>query len=202
MICFLFQNQSWITHFQWTSFIFPQVFRWDSNRFGGGLVLYINENIPCRPLNNHPTFPNLELIAIEIHQNKRRWLSIGIYKLPSQSDNEFTNRWNLIIDYYSPKYENLILIGYFNLSTENNHLDPLIQGYNLNNLIDKPTGFQYNTPTCIAFILTNKKNLFKLFNTFGTGIPDHHKLVSTILKPGSFKGTPKIKIYRSKEHLR
>ena len=69
----------------------------------------------------------------------------------------------------------------------------------MNNLIDKPTGFQYNTPTCIAFILTNKKNLFKLFNTFGTGIPDHHKLVSTILKPGSFKGTPKIKIYRSYE---
>ena len=153
-------------------------------------------------LNNYPTFPNLELIAIEIHQNKRRWLSIGIYKLPSQSDNEFTNRLNLIIDYYSPKYENLVLIGYFNLSTENNHLDPLIQGYNLNNLIDKPTGFQYNTPTCIDFILTNKKNLFKLFNTFETGIPDHHKLVSTILKPGRFKGTPKIKIYRSKEHLR
>ena len=41
--------------------------------------------------NGHPTFPNLELIAIEIHQNKRRWLFIGIYKPPSQSDIEFTN---------------------------------------------------------------------------------------------------------------
>ena len=53
------------------------------------------------------------------------------------------------------------------------------------------------TPTCIDLILTNKKNLFKLSNTFETGILDHHKLVSTILKSGSFKGTPKIKIYRS-----
>ena len=59
-------------------------------------------------LNDHPTFPNLELIAIEIHQNKRRWLFIGIYKPPSQSDNEFTNRLSLIIDYYSPKHENLV----------------------------------------------------------------------------------------------
>ena len=96
-------------------------FRQDLNRFGGGLILYINENISCRPLNDHPTFPNLELIAIEIHQNKRRWLFIGTYKPPSQSNNEFANRLSLIIDYYSPKYENLILIEDFKLSPENQH---------------------------------------------------------------------------------
>ena len=50
-----------------------KVFRRDRNRFGG-------KNIPRRPLNDHPSFPNLELIAIEIHQNKRKWLFIGIYK--------------------------------------------------------------------------------------------------------------------------
>ena len=71
-----------------------QVFKRDHNRFGRGLILYINENIPCRPLNDHPIFPNLELI----HQNKRRSLFIGIYKPPSQNDNEFINRINLIID--------------------------------------------------------------------------------------------------------
>ena len=27
-----------------------RVFRLDGNRFGGGLILYINENIPCKPL--------------------------------------------------------------------------------------------------------------------------------------------------------
>ena len=74
-----------------------KAFRRDRNRFGGALILYINENIPCRPLNDHPAFPNLELIAIEIHQNKRRWLFIDIHKPPSQSDNEFTNRLSLII---------------------------------------------------------------------------------------------------------
>ena len=150
-----------------------------------------------QPLNDHPTFPNLELIATEIHQNKRRWLFIGMYKRPSQGDREFTNRLSSIIDYYSPKYENLILIGDFNLSIENQHFDALIQAYNLNNLISKPTCFQPNTPTSIDLILTNKKDLFKLSNTFETGISDHHKLVSTMLKSGSFKGIPKIKIYRS-----
>ena len=76
-------------------------------------------------------------------------------------------------------------------------MDALIQTYNLNNLIYKPTCFQSNTPTCIDLILTNKKNLFKLYNTFETGISDHHKLVSTILISGSFKGIAKMKRYRS-----
>ena len=87
----------------------------------------------------------------------------------------------------------MITTHHFNLSTENQHLDVLIQAYNLNSLINKPTCFQSNTPTRIDLILINKKNLFKLSNTLETGISDHHKLVSTILKSGSFKGTPKIK---------
>ena len=47
-------------------------FRRDRNRFGGGLMLYINENIPCRPLNEHPKFPDLELKVFELHQSKRK----------------------------------------------------------------------------------------------------------------------------------
>ena len=35
----------------------------DRNRFGGDLMLYINEDIPCRPLNEYPKFPDLELIV-------------------------------------------------------------------------------------------------------------------------------------------
>ena len=67
--------------------------------------------------------------------------------------------------------------------------------------VNKPTSFQSNKPTRIDFILNNKTKLFKLSNTFETGISDHHKLVSTILKSGSFKGTSKIKIYRSYKNL-
>ena len=89
------------------------IFRCDRNRFDGGLMLYINKNIPFRPLSDHPVFSDLELIAIEIHQNKRGWLFLGIHKPPSESDIELTNKLSLVIDYYLLKYENLILIGDF-----------------------------------------------------------------------------------------
>ena len=115
----------------------------------------------------------------------------------SQSEIKFTNKLSLVIYGYLPKYEILILIGDFNLSTENHYLDAVIQAYNLNNHINKPTCSQSNNPTYIDLILTNRKNIFKLSNTFQTGLSDHHNLVSTILKSGSFKGTPKIKMYRS-----
>ena len=57
-----------------------------------------------------------------------------------------------------------------------------------------PTCYQSNNPTCIDLILTNEKNLFKLSGNFETGLSDHHKLISAILKSGGFKGKPKEKI--------
>ena len=41
-----------------------KIFRLDRNRFGGGLILYINENIPCKPLQEHVHLSNFEVIAI------------------------------------------------------------------------------------------------------------------------------------------
>ena len=66
-----------------------KVYRRDRNRFGGGLILYINENIPCKPISNHPMFFYLELMAFELYQSKRNWLFLGIYKPPSKNDTEF-----------------------------------------------------------------------------------------------------------------
>ena len=42
-------------------------FRLDCNRFGGGLILYINENIPWKPLQEHIHLPNFEVIVIEFY---------------------------------------------------------------------------------------------------------------------------------------
>ena len=46
-------------------------------------------------------------MAIEINQTKCKYPFIGIYKPPSQSAKEFTNRLSLTIDYHLPENENL-----------------------------------------------------------------------------------------------
>ena len=128
-------------------------------------MLYINGNIPCRPLKEHPKFPDLELIVFEIHQSKRKQLFLGINKLPCQNDIEFLNRINSVLDHYLRTYENIILIGDFNLCGENTHLEDTLENCDLSNLINKPTCYESNNPTCTDLILTNKNNLLKLSDT-------------------------------------
>lgn len=109
-------------------------------------VIYINGNICCRSLNSHSSFQHLELMTIQINQNKCKKFFIGVYKPPSQMDKEFTNRLCLITGLYIPQDENLIVIEDFYLSTENYNLYEVMQAYDLNNLISKPTCFQTNYP--------------------------------------------------------
>ena len=80
-------------------------------------------------------------------------------------------------------------------------LESFLQAYNLTSLIKEATCFQSNNPGCIDLILINQKNMYKLSNTFVTGISDHHKLISNVAKSGSFKGTPREKNYRSYRSL-
>ena len=137
-------------------------------------MLYINENISCRPLNKHPKFPDVELIVFELYQSKRKWLFLGIKKPLCQNNIEFLNRINSVLDHYLTIHENIILIGDLNLCAENTHLEVTIENYNLNNLTSKATCYQSNNSTCIDLILTNKKNLFELSDTFEMGLSDHH----------------------------
>ena len=82
------------------------------------------------------------------------------------------------------------IIGDLNMNIANVHLKTLLQLFNLNALINSPTCYQSHIPTCIDHILTNQKSLFKFSKTFETGLSDHHKLISTTMKSGSFKGPP------------
>ena len=67
----------------------------------------------------------------------------------------------------------------------------------MSHLINEPTCFQSHDPTCIDNILANRKTMFKTSKSFESGLSDHHKLVSTIMNSGRFRGPPRKKILRS-----
>ena len=92
--------------------------------------------------------------------------------------------------YYWRTYENILTISDFNLSVDNSYLEDSAQGYDLGSLIKKPTFYQSSTSSCIDLILSNRESLFKLSNTFETGLSDHHKLVCTVLKSADFEVAP------------
>ena len=93
-----------------------KIFRLDRNRFGGGLTQYINENIPCKSLQEHMHLPNFEVIAIDFYKYNQKWLLLGLYKPTKQKTTDFILNLRLILHLYLKNYDNFTLTGDFNLS--------------------------------------------------------------------------------------
>ena len=119
-----------------------QIIRGDCNSFGRGLMFYLNENIPCKLLNNHTVDTNIEIIATDFHQIKWKWFLLGIYNLPGQSALDFINAIINVLNHFSHKYENFHIIGDFNMTVQNIGLHSFLQLYDLSTLIDTQTCYQ------------------------------------------------------------
>ena len=95
------------------------MFRRDRNKHGGGIMFYISTNIPCKTVNVEGLPGNCEVILIELSSKSRKWLCIGLYKPPSQNEKYFLDNLSLALTKMSSEYENVVLIGDFNLTVEN-----------------------------------------------------------------------------------
>ena len=100
---------------------------------------------------------------------------MGRYKPPTQNDLEFIAPITKIVYFYLQKFENLFIIGQLNMTTENTHLNDLLQIYDLTGLIKEPTCYQSQIPNCIDHFPTTRIALFKHCQTFETGFSDHHQ---------------------------
>ena len=98
--------------------------------------------------------------------------------------------------FFSPIYENFVLLGDFNMSTENPNLKNFMCSFDLESFINSPTCYKSINPTCIDLILTNRKNHFMKSATFETGLSAHHKLITTILRKTIRKASSTKMFYR------
>ena len=68
---------------------FSPPFRLDRNRNGGGVMIYVRENIPCKLLNKHVFSDDIEGLFVELNFRKCKWLLFGTYHPPTQNDEYF-----------------------------------------------------------------------------------------------------------------
>ena len=66
-----------------------KMFRRDRDRFGEGLMFYVNEQIPSQVLSLESIPMDTELILLEFTIENRRWLCIGTYRPPFQNEKYF-----------------------------------------------------------------------------------------------------------------
>ena len=107
-----------------------------------------------------------ETILIEFSIKTRKWLCIGLYKSPSQNDKNFLDNLSLILDKLTCQFDNFTLMADFNLTVEDKNLEVFMSTFDMECLINKPTGFQSAKPNCIDLILRNKKRTFQKLKCF------------------------------------
>ena len=172
-------------------------FREDRNSHGGGLLIYIREDIPCKRLKTPNISSDIEGIFIELNLNNNKWLLMGGYNPNNERTTYFFNQISKAIDMYLKDYENIILIGDFNTTIAETTTSDFCQMYNLQNLINEPTCYKNpKNPSSIDMILTNRKHSFENSTTVETGLSDHHKMIITMMKGKFKKKDPKIINFR------
>ena len=175
---------------------FMKPFRYDRNRNGGGLLIYVRERAPVKELTKYKTPNDIECGMIEINLKKQKWLLVAIYRPPSQPQQYFFNEIGKMLDHYCRHYESLILIGDFNCEIDGDVISSFVDNYNLNSLVRSPTCFKSDSPRCIDLILTNRNRSFQSTVVIETGLSDFHAMIVTVLKGGYVKRGPKIITYR------
>lgn len=174
-------------------------FRHDRNIHGGGILIYVKEGIPCKPLEKHATPDDMEGIFIELNFRKSKWLFGGIYS-PKQSDNYFFEFLGNTLDKYGQIYDNFLVAGDFNTEETAPVLSKFLKDYDAENLVKEKTCFKsLINPTCIDLFITNSQRKFQNTTTICTGLSDFHKMIITSTR-GHLRNINKPKIIKYRDY--
>lgn len=181
---------------------FSQPYRKDRDRHGGGILIYVREDIPSKELKKHNLPNDIEGIFVEINLRKTKWLIFGTYHPPKQSDDYYFKQVGNSLDLYCQNYEKFLLIGDFNAEESEPCLYQFLQEYESKNLVKEKTCFKsINNPSCIDLFITNHARCFQNTQTISTGLSDFHKMVVTVLRSSFKKAKPKQILYRDYKHF-
>ena len=177
-------------------------YRRDRDIYGGGLLLYVKNGIPCKEI-KLSTFPNdIECLFIEINLRKTKYILIAGYNPHKEHISYFLSHVGKELDKLISSYDNILILGDLNAQQENISLRLFNETYNLENLIKEPTCFKNPlNPSSIDVMLTNDTNCYQNSVTLETGLSDFHKMTISVLKAVYDKKKP-IKIsYRCYKHF-
>ena len=170
-------------------------FRFDRNKSGGGILLYVREDIPTKILSHD--FPSAESFFVEIILHKKKWLINCSYNPHKNNIKHHLEIISRPLDAFSTKYENVLLLGDFNICVDDEAMKNFCSSYCLNSLIKQPACFKNpENPSCVDLILTNKTRSFQSTCVIETGLSDFYRITISVLKMHFRKLPLKVISYR------
>ena len=142
-------------------------FRQDRDGNGGGVIIYVREDIPCREIKTHFGEKSLEGIFHEKNLRKSKWLLFGGYNYNKRNIDTFLGNLGPILDCHMTTLENFLLLDDFYSEMNEASMTEFCETYNLKKLIKDPTCYKNPLkPSSIDLILTDK---FRSFQNSLTG---------------------------------
>ena len=175
---------------------FHSPFRYDRNRNGGGILVYVKHGIPANELKEYQLPGDIDCGFVEININKKKWLPANIYRPPSQGEGYFFQEFGKALDHFNTKFERFTLRGDFNTDEKGQNISNFMESYSLKNIVKAPTCFKSDRPKTIDLILTNRASNFQNTTSIETGLSDFHCMIVTVVKGGFIKRGPMIINYR------
>ena len=106
-------------------------YRLDRNVNGGGILLYIREDIPSTLLNFDMS---IESFYIEINIRKKKWLLVGTNNPNKNLISNHLKEISKNLDNYSSKYDSFILLGDLNSEPTDSAVKDFCEIYSCKNL--------------------------------------------------------------------
>ena len=103
---------------------------------------------------------DIQVMPVEINYKKQKWLVVAIYT-PSQCKNYFITELTKILCKYRESYENIAILGDFNMQPTNQILETFLEDNSFVNLIKSNICFKSKSGSCIVLILTKKSKRFQ-----------------------------------------
>ena len=164
---------------------FSQPYRLDQNSSVCGIMLYVREDIPSNNLKIE--FLPIEGFYVELKLRSKNWLTNCSCNPNRNAIGNHLEALSDFLDFHSSSYNNIIILGDFNVGVEKLNMKTFCKNYSLQNLIKQPACYKNaSRPTCTDLILTNIPCSFQSTCAIEIGLSDFHLMTLTVMKK-SFK---------------
>ena len=147
-----------------------------------------------RRVKNSPT----EAFFVEMNLRKEKWLLSCSYNPNRENIENHLKTLSKSLALYSYSYENLIIVGDFNMCVEEISMTGFCDTFGLKSLIKDATCYKNpENPSSTDLILTNNPRRFQKSCVIETGLSDFHKMIVTVMKTSFQRLKLKVINYRN-----
>ena len=122
----------------------------------------------------------IEGLFTELNLRRKKWLLCCSCNPKYSQISHYLKKIDKDLDVLTLKYDNIILMGDFNVESADTVVSNFCEIYNLINIIREKTCFKNpNNPSCIDLITTSRPKSFQNFMVIERGLYDFRKMCIT-----------------------